>query len=102
MPRLAGLVLLLAAAARAAPAVAADGTAFVCTNPASGASWRITVDFARNRVDSYPAQIDRRWISWHDTADGGFYDLDRATGALTMRNASSTGGYFLHDTCRAE
>jgi hypothetical protein len=97
-----GLVLLLAAATRAFPAVAADGTGFVCTNPASGTTWRITVDFARHRVDGYLATIDRHRISWHDTADGGFYDLDRATGALTMRNASSTGGYFLHDTCRAD
>jgi hypothetical protein len=98
----AGFVVAVAIAAAAGPALAADGRQFRCTNPASGASWRITVDFARHRVDTYPAKIDPHWISWHDTAQGGFYDLDRKTGVLTMRNASSTGGYFLHDTCHPD
>jgi hypothetical protein len=97
------LVLLSLAAATAAPGAAAapEAAVFRCTNPASGANWDIRVDFARNLVDMFPAEISRRWISWHDTAQGGYYDLDRATGALTVRFASSTGGYFLYDTCRA-
>jgi hypothetical protein len=72
-----------------------------CTNSASGASWTIAVDLAHRQVDRFPATITRRWISWHDP-DRGFYDLDRATGALQLRNASSTGGYFMHYRCRAE
>jgi hypothetical protein len=33
---------------------------------------------------------------------GGYYYLDRASGALTFLNASSTGGYAVHHTCRAD
>jgi hypothetical protein len=91
---------LLLAITGAAPAAAADGAVFRCTNPASGASWEIRVDYRRNLVDSFPAEISERWISWHDTAQGGHYDLDRSSGDLTVRFASSTGGYFLYDKCR--
>jgi hypothetical protein len=94
------LSLTAATIARAAPA-APEAAVFRCTNPASGASWDIKVDFARNFVDAFPADISERWISWHDTAHGGLYDLDRTTGELTVRFASSTGGYFLYDKCRA-
>jgi hypothetical protein len=72
-----------------------------CTNPASGANWPIIVDLDRGQVDSLPATITDQSISWHDPKQG-FFDLDRATGKLEMRNASSTGGYFLHYTCRPE
>jgi hypothetical protein len=33
---------------------------------------------------------------------GGYYYLDRASGALTFLNASSTGGYATHYKCRAD
>jgi hypothetical protein len=69
-----------------------------CTNPASGASWPIVIDLDRNRVNSSAATITDRWISWRDP-NRGFFDLDRATGKLELRNASSTGGYFLHYQC---
>jgi hypothetical protein len=72
-----------------------------CTNPASGASWPIVIDLDRSRVDSFAAAITDRWISWRDP-DRGFFDLDRATGKLELRNASSTGGYFLHYQCGSE
>ncbi len=72
-----------------------------CTNAASGTSWPIVVDFDRATVDSMPATINDRSISWHDPKQG-FFDLDRATGNLQLRNASSTGGYFLYYTCRPE
>ena len=72
-----------------------------CTNPASGASWPIVVDLDHGRVDSLAATITDKWISWHDPKQG-FFDLERATGKLQFRNASSTGGYFLHYTCRPE
>lgn len=72
-----------------------------CTNPVSGTSWPVVVDLDHQRVDSFPAEISDKWISWHDPAQG-FFDLERTTGKLEMRNASSTGGYFLHYVCRAE
>jgi hypothetical protein len=72
-----------------------------CTNPASGATWNINVDYDRNTVDSFPANITSSQISWHDASHGGYYYLDRASGALTFKNATTTGGYSLHDTCRA-
>jgi hypothetical protein len=72
-----------------------------CTNPASGANWSLSVDFERGRVDAMSATITEQWISWHDP-QAGFFDLERATGRLELRNASSTGGYFLHYRCRPE
>jgi hypothetical protein len=72
-----------------------------CTNPVSGASWPLVVDLARSRVDSLAATISQNSISWHDPRRG-FFDLDRATGKLQLRNASATGGYFLYYTCRPE
>lgn len=74
---------------------------FACRNTSSGASWEIDVDEGRSLADSYPARISDDSISWHDNRHGGFYELDRRTGALTVRYASSTGGYALHDVCEA-
>jgi hypothetical protein len=72
-----------------------------CTNAASGASWPIVVDLDHARVDSIPATITDKQISWPDPKQG-FFDLERASGKLQFRNASSTGGYFLYYTCRPE
>jgi hypothetical protein len=95
----AGVLLLVSAGnARAA------GAAILylrCTNAFSGASWPVVVDFDRSRVDSLPAQITDKSISWHDPKQG-FFDLKRDTGKLQLRNASSTGGYFLYYRCRPE
>ena len=74
-------------------------TTLVCTNSASGAAWRIRVDFIGKTVDSNPARISAATIAWHDRADGGHYSLDRRTGNLTVVFASSTGGYLIHDHC---
>ena len=71
-----------------------------CTNPASGATWRIRIDYDRSTVDSNPAKVSDTEISWRDAKDLWNYTLDRKSGALTVVVASSTGGYFLHDTCR--
>ncbi len=71
-----------------------------CTNPASGATWQISIDYDRATVDANPARVSDAEISWHDAKDGGNYTLDRHSGALTVIVASSTGGYFLHDHCR--
>jgi hypothetical protein len=72
-----------------------------CTNPASGANWQVTVDLDHHTVDSQPAKISESWISWPDAKQGSF-DLERATGKLQFRNASSTGGYYLIYSCRTE
>lgn len=72
-----------------------------CTNAASGASWPLAIDLDRGRVGSLPATITKEWISWHDPQTG-FFDLERDTGKLQLRNASSTGGYFLHYLCRPD
>jgi hypothetical protein len=72
-----------------------------CTNPASGVSWTVAIDLDHGLVDSIPATITDKWISWPDPKQG-IFELERATGKLQFRNASSTGGYFLHYTCRSE
>jgi hypothetical protein len=75
---------------------------FRCTNPKSGTTWEVKVDYNRSTADSFPAKINGSQIAWHDTLHGGYYYLDRASGALTFRNASSTGGYATHHTCHAD
>jgi hypothetical protein len=95
---LAAATLLLAAASDGHTATA--GILHLrCTNPVSGASWPIIVDLDHSRVDSLAATITDQWINWHDPKQG-IFELERATGRLQFRNASSTGGYFLHYTCR--
>ena len=74
-------------------------TILTCTNPVSGFSWRIRINFEQSTVDSNPARITSTEISWHDGTDGGNYTLDRKSGSLTVIFASSTGGYFLHHRC---
>jgi len=72
-----------------------------CTNAVGGANWPIVVDLDRSLVDSFPATITTEWIEWRD-GKGGIYELERATGKLKLRAASTTGGYFLHYTCQPE
>jgi hypothetical protein len=93
---LAAVIALLVGAARAE----AGATAITCTNPASGTTWQIQIDYGKSTVDSYPARITDATIAWHDAKDGGNYTLDRKSGSLTVIVASSTGGYFLHHRCR--
>jgi hypothetical protein len=95
-------IAALAAAAVAASVCAAEaeGVAVTCTNPFSGASWQIAIDYDLKTVDSNPAVIDEAEISWRDAKDGWRYTLDRKSGALTVVLASATGGNFLHDQCR--
>ena len=73
-----------------------------CTNPLSGASWQIKIDFDRSTVDSNPARISDTEISWRDARDGWNYRLDRKSGKLTVILASATGGNFLYDHCKLE
>jgi hypothetical protein len=93
-------VLLTASGAAAAVAQPAPQR-WRCTNPASGASWTILIDAARSRVDGVAATVTKRRIRWRDPARG-FFELDRLSGVLQLRNASSTGGYFLKYDCRLE
>jgi hypothetical protein len=76
--------------------------AITCTNVASGTNWQIRIDYDKGTVDSNPANISDRQISWHDASDGGNYTLDRKTAKLTVVGASSTGGYFLYHRCQLE
>jgi len=90
----------------AVPAINGDAqegeTAITCTNPVSGTSWQIMIDYRKAIVDSNPAEIKRAEISWFDPKDGGNYTLDRKSGDLTASVASSTGGYFRHGRCGLE
>jgi hypothetical protein len=72
-----------------------------CMNRDSGTAWSIRFDYRRRMADSFAADISDLLISWHDSLHGGYYDFDRRTGALTVRYASSTGGYSLQYACRA-
>lgn len=73
-----------------------------CTNPYSGVSWQIKIDYEKRTVNADPAKIDDTTISWRDSAKGWYYVLERKSGKLTVTLASSTGGSFLHDNCRLE
>ena len=93
------LATLAAATVAAAPGPAQPRT-ITCTNPASGATWQISVDYDHSTVDANPARITDAAITWQDRKDRWNYTLDRNSGELTVVVASSTGGYFLHDRCR--
>ena len=103
VPRPAASSLALLAAGLAFPTLAADAppaeTAVTCTNPASGVTWQITIDYGHGTVDANPARINDAEISWQDAKDRWNYTLDRKSGKLTVVVASSTGGYFIYDTC---
>jgi hypothetical protein len=82
--------------------VHAAAITFRCTNPKSGTTWEVKVDYDRSTADAFPAEITGSQIAWHDTLHGGYYSLNRASGALTFQNASSTGGYVTRHTCHAD
>jgi hypothetical protein len=90
----------------AVPSISGDTqeseTAITCTNPVSGTSWQIMIDYRKATVDSNPAEIKQAEITWFDPKDGGNYTLDRKSGDLTASVASSTGGYFRHGRCSLE
>jgi hypothetical protein len=72
-----------------------------CVNLVGGARISIVIDLDRALADSQPAKLSDKWITWHDP-QRGYLDLERASGRLDIRNASSTGGYFLHYQCQPE
>lgn len=100
------LAIVTLVAAIAAPAVSAGAevglATMICTNPSSGVTWRIKIDYDRRTVDSFPASIGAAEISWRDTRYGGNYLLDRKSGDLRVAVPSSTGGFFLHDRCKLD
>jgi hypothetical protein len=73
-----------------------------CTNPASGATWEIKIDYDRSTVDANPARVGDAEITWRGLKDGRNYTLDRKSGDLTVIVASSTGGNFLYHRCKLE
>jgi hypothetical protein len=98
------VVLCLAFAASLMPAV--DGRAaetgilhLSCTNSANGARFPVVVDLDHALVDGQPATITDTLVTWRDPK-GGTYELERTTGKLQLRSASSTGGFFIHFTCK--
>lgn len=98
------LVLILATNAILTSSGVAGDTGVLhlrCTNAANGANWVVTVDLDKGLVDSRPATISDGAIKWRDPG-GGIFEYDRATGKLQLRVASSTGGNFLHYTCKPE
>ena len=93
------LMLGIASVVITSAAHSAD-TAVTCTNPYSGASWQIKIDYDRSTVDSAPARISDSEIAWRGVSDGWHYSLDRKSGKLTITLASATGGNFLYDNCK--
>lgn len=96
-----GLTVWLAGPATQAAAQEGE-RALTCTNPVSGTSWQIVIDYRRATVDNYPAAMNPATISWFDPKDGGNYTLDRKSGGLVGSVASSTGGYFRRGRCTPE
>jgi hypothetical protein len=70
-----------------------------CRNTASGTIWSLAVDFEKNTVDSFPAQITPDKIVWHDTDENRYYSFTRASGILNIHYASSTGGFSGEEPC---
>jgi hypothetical protein len=98
------LTMVLATDAFLIPPASAAGAGILnlrCTNPVGGANWPIVVDLDRGFVDTRPATISDKWITWTD-GKSGVYELERATGKLRLRAASTTGGFFLYYTCQSE
>jgi hypothetical protein len=99
---IAAMVMWSAAVSLRAAAQAPSGEiAVTCTNPYSGASWQIHIDYDRRTVDANPAEISEQTISWR-AQNGWHYTLDRTSGKLTVILASATGGNFLYDQCKLD
>jgi hypothetical protein len=99
---MAGIVALIVCVPVPVFAEAQSETAITCTNPVSGATWQIRIDYERKTVDSYPATISDTKISWADAKESSNYTLDRKSGDLTVVVRSSTAGHFLYDRCKLE
>jgi hypothetical protein len=97
---LAAAIAVLTLCVAAAPGDGHPHSAMLtCTNPTSGATWQISIDYDQATVDANAARLSDTEISWLDRKDGSHNTLDLRSGELTVILASSTGGYFLHDHC---
>lgn len=98
------VVIAASAVSVAAPAISAEAqhgqAAITCTNPYSGTSWQIRIDYDGSTVDANPASISDSEISWRDATNGWYYTLNRKSGDLKVILASATGGNFLYDHCQ--
>jgi hypothetical protein len=102
-PVLAAAILGLTANLAAINAAAGESKAtLTCTNPVSGFSWQILIDYRNAAVDSNPAAITTAAVTWFDPKDRSYYRLDRNSGDLGATVASSTGGYSRHARCSPE
>jgi hypothetical protein len=102
-PVLAAGILGLTANLAAINATAQESRAtLTCTNPVSGFSWQILIDYRNAAVDSNPATITSAAVTWFDPKDRSYYRLDRNSGDLGATVASSTGGYFRPARCTLE
>ena len=95
---IATLAALIAAAATGAGAQPGEA-AITCTNPSSGTTWQIKVDYDHGTVDTNPASISDAKIAWRDANDGWRYTLDLKSGDLTVVLASSMGGNMYFHRC---
>ncbi|MGH6813028.1 MAG: hypothetical protein ACREDM_12040 [Methylocella sp.] len=78
--RLARTLSSVVAAAISTAACAGDSDhaaaiTFRCTNPKSGTTWDLKVDYDRSTADSFAAEITESQVAWHDTLHGGYYYL---------------------------
>jgi hypothetical protein len=95
----AGITVLAAGLADPAINGNTQEAAITCTNPISGFSWQIVIDYRNATVDASPAAITPAAITWFDPKDRSHYRLDRQSGDLGATVASSTGGYSRHARC---
>jgi hypothetical protein len=98
------LLTLAACGADAPPAhpTIPPGVAAVSCVSADARTWTLTLDAGRQLADGQPARFGPRRVAWRNASDGGAYELDLATGALTVTRASSTGGYQVFFACRPQ
>jgi hypothetical protein len=97
------VVLALTGCGRGEPTgklvIGSGATLIRCVNLASGASWTIDLDAARQMADGQRAEFGLSTVHWRDPVNTGDYELDRVSGKLTVIRASSTGGYTLFYAC---
>jgi hypothetical protein len=72
---------------------------FHCVSADNNGTWTLKVDYAAGTVNGDPAEFTDQQITWHNSAAGGYYELDRKSGKLTIRYASAVGGFLMWRSC---